>query len=86
MLGAGMLLAAEGMEAFEQAAMDGGGGFAVELLVDDALDQRFKRRLRAGDAQVNGPARSMRRPSFGIGGGEFFDRRERSRSEEGADC
>lgn len=34
--------AAEGMEAFDEAAMDGGGGFAVELLIDDAFDERLE--------------------------------------------
>jgi len=50
MLRAGMLLAAERVEALKQATMDGGSGLAVELLVDDALDQRFEGRLRAGEA------------------------------------
>ena len=44
MLGCGVVAdAADGVEAFEQTAMDGRGGFAVELLVDDALDQGFER-------------------------------------------
>lgn len=73
MLGAGMLLAAEGIEAFEQAAMDGGGGLAVELLVDDALDQRLERRLRAGKAHVEWACALDEAAELGIGGGEFLE-------------
>ncbi len=36
---------AEGLEAFEQAAMDGGRGLAVELLVDDGFDQCLERAI-----------------------------------------
>ncbi len=39
-----------GGEGFQETAMDRGGGFAVELLVDDAFDQGFKGRLGAGYA------------------------------------
>ena len=44
----------DGIEALEEAAVDGGGGFAVELLIDDALDEGLEGRLRAGEAEGEG--------------------------------
>ena len=44
-----------GREGFNHAAMDGGGGFAVKLLIDDALDEGFEGRLCACDAQSEWP-------------------------------
>jgi len=41
-------------EGLQQTAMNGGGGLAVQLLIDDRLHQGLKRRLRAGDAQPEG--------------------------------
>jgi hypothetical protein len=60
------------MKALEQAAMNGCGGFAVKLLVDDALDQRFKRRLGAGDAQGKWACALDEAAEFWIGGGKLF--------------
>ena len=51
--------------------MDGRRGLAVQLLIDDALNQRLKRRLRAGQAQREWPGASDQAGKFGIGGGEF---------------
>jgi len=51
--------------------VDGGGGLAVELLVDDGLDQRLKRRLRAGDAEGELAGALDEAAEFGVGGGEF---------------
>ena len=67
-----MLPSADGVEAFEQAAMDGRGGLAVKLLIDDALDQRLEGRLRAGDAQREWAGALDEAAEFGIGGGEFL--------------
>ncbi len=39
----------EGREAFDETLMDGGGGFAVELLIDDGLEQGLEGRLAAGE-------------------------------------
>jgi hypothetical protein len=70
-LGGEVLVAGDGVEAFEQAAVDGGGGFAVELLIDDALDEGLKRRLRAGDAHGEGASAFDETPKFGISSSEF---------------
>lgn len=40
--------AADGVEAFKEAAVNGGGSLAVELLVDDGFGEGFKGGLRAG--------------------------------------
>jgi hypothetical protein len=53
--------------------VDGGGGFAVELLVDDGFKQRLEGRLRAGDAQGEGAGALDEAAEFGIGGGELAD-------------
>jgi hypothetical protein len=47
--------------------MDGGGGFAVELLVDDRFDEGFKGRLGAGDAHGEGAGTLDELAEFGIG-------------------
>ena len=60
-----------GREGFNHAAVDGGGGFAVELLVDDGLDERFEGGLGAGDAQLEGAGSLDELAEFGIAGGEF---------------
>lgn len=52
--------------------MDGGGGFAVELLVDDALDESFKGRLGAGEAEGKGSGAGDELAEFRVGEGEFF--------------
>ena len=49
--------------------MDGGGGFAVKLLVDDAFDEGFEWRLGAGDAHGEGTGAFDELRQFGIGGG-----------------
>ena len=40
-LGGEVLVGCDWIEAFEQTAVDGGGRFAVQLLIDDALDEGF---------------------------------------------
>jgi hypothetical protein len=57
-------------EGFDQAAVDGRRGFAVELLVDDGFDEGLEGRLRAGDAQGEGAGALDEAAEFGIGGGE----------------
>ena len=54
MLGGEVLVGGDGVEAFEQAAVDGGGCFAVQLLIDDAFDESFEGRLSAGNAELEG--------------------------------
>ena len=51
--------------------MDGGGGFAVELLVDDGLDEGFEGGLGAGDAHGEGAGALDEAAELGVGGGEF---------------
>lgn len=63
--------AADVVEAFDHAAMDGGGGFAVELLIDDGFDERFEWGLRAGYAEFEGACAFDEFAESGIGGGEF---------------
>src|SRR5580692_11092183 len=57
-----------GREGFNHAAMNGGGGFAVELLIDDAFDECFKGGLRAGYAELEGTGALDELAQFGIGG------------------
>ena len=45
---------AEGEEGSEEAAVDGGSGFAVELLVNDGFDKGFEGGLEGGDAELAG--------------------------------
>ena len=61
------------VEAVEQAAVDGGGGLAVELLVDDGLDEGFEGGLGAGEAQGEGAGAGDELGEFGVGGGEFAE-------------
>jgi hypothetical protein len=70
-LGGEVLVAGDGVEAFEETAVDGGCGLAVELLVDDALDEGFKGRLRAGDSHGEGAGAFDETAEFGVGGGEL---------------
>ena len=58
-----------GREGFNHAAMDCGGGFAVELLIDDAFDEGFKGRLGAGYAHCERASALDESAEFGIGGG-----------------
>ena len=62
--------AERGAEGFQQPAVDGRGGLAMQLLVDDGLDQRLKGRLAAGDAHGERPGALDQAAEFGIGGGE----------------
>src|ERR1700722_2935773 len=59
------------MEAFEHAAMDGGSGFAVQLLIDDAFDEGFEGRLGAGNAELEGAGAFDEFAEFGIAGCEL---------------
>jgi hypothetical protein len=64
--------AGDRVEALEQAAVDGCGGLAVELLIDDAFDKGFKWGLRAGHAEGEGSGALDELTEFGVGGGELF--------------
>ena len=57
--------------------MDGGGGLAVELLIDDGFDEGFEGGLGAGDAHGEGAGAGDELAEFGVGGGEFAAGRER---------
>ncbi len=70
---AGGTRAAEGFEAGEQAGVDGGGGFAVELLVDDGLGERLEGGLGGGEAHGEGAGAGDEGDKFGVGGGELGD-------------
>ena len=67
-----VLIAMDGIEALEQAAMDGRGGFTVELLVDDALDQRLEWGLRARYSHGEGAGALNESGELGIVSGELF--------------
>ena len=58
-----------GGEGFEETAMDGGGGFAVELLIDDGFDEGFERGLAAGYAHGEGAGALDELAEFWVGGG-----------------
>jgi hypothetical protein len=63
--------ATDSVKAFEHAAMNGCGGFAVKLLIDDALDKSFEGRLSAGDAEFEGTCTLDEAGEFRIVRGEF---------------
>ena len=67
MLRVRVLLAADGVEAFDQTAVDHSGSFAVELLVDDAFDQGFERRLSTRYAHGERARALDELTQFGIG-------------------
>ena len=67
MFGRGVKFAKAGEQAFE----DGGGGFAVELLVDDRLEERFERGVLAFEFEGEGPGAIDELAEFGVGCGEF---------------
>ena len=67
MLGVRVLQAADAMEAIDQTAVDCSGGFAVELLVDDAFDQGFERRLSTRYAHGERTCALDELTQFGIG-------------------
>jgi hypothetical protein len=58
-------------EALDHAAMDGGGGLAVELLIDDAFGEGFEGGLGAGDAEFEGACALDEFAESGIVCGEF---------------
>jgi antitoxin component of MazEF toxin-antitoxin module len=60
-------------EAFKQAAVDGGGGLAVELLVEDGLREGLEGRLLRGQAEGEGAGLRDEAGEFGVGGGERGD-------------
>ena len=73
-LGAGVIAdAADVVEGFEQAAVDGGGGLAVELLVDDGFGEGFEGGLGAGEFHGEEADAGDELAEFGIGGGEFAE-------------
>jgi hypothetical protein len=51
--------------------VDGRRCFPIELLVDDAFDQRLEWGLRAGDAEGKWAGAGNQLTEFGVGGGEF---------------
>jgi hypothetical protein len=53
--------------------VDGGRGLAVELLVDDGLDQSLEGRLRAGDAQGERAGALDEAAEFGVGRGKLAE-------------
>ncbi len=57
-----------GREGFEETAMDGGGCFAVELLVDDGFDESLKGGLGAGDPHGEGAGALDELAELEIGG------------------
>jgi len=59
-----------GLEAGDEAGVDGGSGFAVELLVDDGLGEGFKWGLVGGEAEGEGAGAGDEFGEFGVGGGE----------------
>lgn len=57
-------------KAGQQPGMDGGGGLAVQLLVDDGLGEGLKGGLTAGQAHGEWPGASDEFAQFGVGCGE----------------
>ena len=51
--------------------MDGGGGLAVQLLVDDDSTKASKGDCELASRRVKGPARWHELCELGVGGGEF---------------
>jgi len=73
-LGIGMgetLRLAEGLEAREQATMNGGSRLAVQLLIDDRFHESLKGRLRAGDPKREGTGAFDQLSQLWIACGEF---------------
>ena len=62
-----------GIEAFDEALVDGGGGFAVELLIDDGLGEGLKRGLLRGDAHGQGANAGDKFGEFEVSGRERGD-------------
>jgi hypothetical protein len=72
-LGGEVLVAGDGIEALEEATVNGGCGFAVELLVDDGFDEGFEGGLGAGEAHGEGTGALNEAAELGIGSGELCD-------------
>jgi hypothetical protein len=62
-------------EAFEQAAVDGGCGLAVELLVDDGFEEGLEGGLGSGDAHGEGAGAGDELGEFGVGCGQVLQGR-----------
>jgi hypothetical protein len=62
-----------GVERSEQSGVDGGGGLAVELLVDDGLGEGFEGGLLGGEAHGERAGAGDERGEFGVGGREVRD-------------
>ena len=60
-------------EVLADAAMNGGCGFAVQLLVEDGLQQGFEGRGRGVEAERKGAGAVDERGEFGVGGLEMGD-------------
>ena len=58
-------------EAFDHAAMNGGGGFSVELLIDDGFDESFEGGLGAGYAHGERAGTLDELAEFGVVSGEL---------------
>jgi len=59
-----------GLEARDEPSVDGGGSFAVELLIDDGFGERFKGRLLCGEANGERASAGDKFCEFEIGCGE----------------
>jgi hypothetical protein len=70
-LGGEVFVGGGGVEAFEQAAVNGCCCFAVKLLIDDAFNERFEGGLGAGDAELEGTGVPDEFAQFRVGCGEF---------------
>src|SRR5215469_14438074 len=66
-----VLWAVRGVEALDEALMNGCGSLAVELLVDDGFDQGLEGRLCAGEAEGEGAGSLDELCELGVGGGEI---------------
>ena len=62
-----------GLEAGDQAGMNRGGGFAVELLIDDGFGEGFEGGLAGGEARGEGTDAGDEPGEFGVCGGEVGD-------------
>ena len=62
-----------GLKAGDEAGVDGGGGFAVELLIDDGFGEGFEGGLAGGEAHGEGAGSGDEAGEFGVCGGERGD-------------
>lgn len=65
--------AAKGLEARDHAGVNGGGGFAVELLIDDGFGEGFEGGLAGGEAQGEGAGAGDELGKLRVSGGERGD-------------